>query len=79
MKQFIDMNHENSVKQVFILGKGRFNIFLQEEEQRSIADDVKAYPALGKMIRESMEAYKEGKYMTKSEVLKSLSPKDFIK
>jgi hypothetical protein len=79
MKQFIDMNHENSVKQVFIPGKGRFTIVLQEEEQRSIADDVKANPALGKMIRESMEAYKEGKYMTTSEVLKSISPKDFIK
>jgi hypothetical protein len=79
MKQFTDMNHENSVRQVFIPGKGRFTIVLQEEEQRSIADDVKANPALGKMIRESMEAYKEGKYMTTSEVLKSLSPKDFIK
>ena len=79
MKQFIDMNHENSVRQVFIPGKGKFTIVLQEEELCSIADNVKANPALGKMIRESMAAYKEGKYMTTAEVLKSLSPKDFTR
>ena len=79
MDQLIDMNHENSVRQVFIPGKGKFTIVLQEEDQRSIADDIKANPALGKMIRESMEAYKEGKYMTTSELLKSLTPKDFIR
>lgn len=77
MDQLIDMSLENSVRQVFIPGKGKFTIVLQEEAQRSIADDVKANPALGIMIRESMDAYKEGKYLTTSELLKSLSPRDF--
>jgi hypothetical protein len=53
MDQLIDMSLENSVRQVFIPGKGKFTIVLQEEAQRSIVDDVKANPALGVMIRES--------------------------
>jgi hypothetical protein len=58
--------------------KGKFTIVLQED-QRSISEDVEANPQLKQMIRESMEAYKEGRSLTTSELIKTLSPKDFSK
>ena len=64
MRRISNMNRENSICQVFIPGKGRFTIVLQEEDQQTIADDVKANPELKEMIRECMGAYKEGRYMT---------------
>ncbi|MEX1030798.1 MAG: hypothetical protein WDZ91_12255 [Paenibacillaceae bacterium] len=61
----------------YIPGKGKFTIVLQEEDQRTIADDVKARPELGRMIHESREEYKKGLGMTTDELIKSLSPNDF--
>jgi hypothetical protein len=77
MDQLANMNKENSICQVFIPSKGKFTIVLQEEVERSIADDVKSNPELKKMIHESIEAYHDGKFMSTSELLKSISPKDF--
>jgi hypothetical protein len=79
MEYISTMNRDNSVCQVFIPGKGKFTIVLQEEDQRSIAEDVKVNPQLKQMIRESIEAYKEGRTLTTSELIKTLSPKDFTK
>jgi hypothetical protein len=79
MEYISSMNRDNSVCQVIIPGKGKFTIVFQEEDQRSIAEDVEASPQLKQMIRESMEAYKEGRSLTTAELIKTLSPKDFNK
>lgn len=79
MQKFSNMDSNNSVCQVFIPGKGKFTIVLQEEDQSSIEKDIEASPKLKEMIQESITAYEEGKTMSTSGVIKSLSPKDFIK
>jgi hypothetical protein len=79
MEYISTMDRDNSVCQVFIPGKGKFTIVFQEEDQRSIAEDIEANPQLKQMIRESMEAYEEGRWLTTSELIKTLSPKDFTK
>lgn len=75
MEHISKMNSDNSVSEVFIPGIGRFTIAFQEEEQGSIEDDVKETPELGEMIYESLEAYRDGKYKTTSELLESISAK----
>ncbi|PAV27745.1 hypothetical protein CIL05_20235 [Virgibacillus profundi] len=77
MKYISDMNRDNSVIQFSILGKGKFTLVLQEESEQSIKADIERNPHLGQMIRESQSAYEEGKGITTSELLKSLSEKDF--
>lgn len=72
MQQFASMNKENSVRQVFIPGKGKFTIVLQEEDQDSIAADIRANPNLKQMMNESQEAYNQGRSMTTTELVKSL-------
>jgi hypothetical protein len=72
------MNKENSVCSVFIPGKGRFTIVLQEEETTSIASETEADIELKQMISNSRIAYTKGKIQTTSELIKSLSPEDFI-
>jgi hypothetical protein len=79
MRYIAKMNKDNSVGQIFIPGKGKFTIVLQEEDQRTIADEVKSNPELKQMIHESMEAYKDGRFMKTSELLNSLSSEDFSK
>ncbi|BBH22419.1 hypothetical protein Back11_37640 [Paenibacillus baekrokdamisoli] len=79
MEQLSNMNRENSVRQVFIPGKGKFTIVLQEEDHNSIAADIQSNPDLGQMMNESMEAYIEGRTKSTSELLKALSVKDFSK
>lgn len=79
MLQFMDMNREDSVRQVFIPGRGKFTIVLQEEDERTIAEEAESNPELERMLRESMVAYKEGRFMTTAELLKALSPEDFRK
>jgi hypothetical protein len=54
MEQFSNMNIENAVCQFFISGKGKFTIILQEEDYR--------------MVNDSMEAEKEGRAMSASEL-----------
>lgn len=79
LEQIASMNKENSVRQVFIPGKGKFIIVLQEEDQDSIAADVRANPKLQQMMNENLEAYNQGRSKTTADVLKSLSQKDFAK
>lgn len=77
MNYISNMNHDNSVCQFFIPGKGKFTLVLQEEDQQSINADIEGNPKLKKMINESQEQYKKGLGMSTSELLKSMSPKDF--
>ena len=72
------MNREKSVYQFLIPGKGRFTLVFQEEDEQSINDDVEANPELIKMINESREQYKQGLGMSTKDLLKSMTPKDFV-
>jgi hypothetical protein len=78
IKYIANMDRDNSVLQFSIPGKGRFTLVLQEEEQHSIKKDIEANPTLEKMINESREEYKQGNRMSTSDLLKSISSKDFI-
>lgn len=78
MNHIANMDRENSVCQFFIPGKGRFTLVLQEEDEQSIKADAEENPQLGRMIKESQAQYKEGLGMSTSELLKSISPKDFM-
>lgn len=78
--KYIDkMDRENSVVQFSIPGKGRFTLVLQEEDEKTIYDDVKKNPQLEIMFKESEEQYKEGLGMTTTDLLKSFSKKNFMK
>ncbi|MCY9693010.1 hypothetical protein [Paenibacillus alginolyticus] len=79
MEQLSNMNRENSVRQIFIPGKGEFTIVLQEEDPNGIATDVELISYLKQMMNESMGAYKVGRTKSTAELLKPLSPKDFSK
>lgn len=78
MKYILSMDRENSVVQFSIPGKGRFTLVLREEDEQSIKSDIEANPELEIMIKESQKQYKKGYGMSTSELLKSLSPKDFM-
>lgn len=77
MAHISNMNSENSISHVIIPGKGKFTIMLQEEEGKSVAAEILAYPELKQMIDESRKEIKQGLGMTTSELLDSLSPNDF--
>lgn len=78
MKYISVMDRDNSVVQFSIPGKGKFTLILQEEDERTIKADACANPELEKMIKESQRQYKQGKGMSTTELLQSLSPKDFM-
>lgn len=78
IKYIEDMDRESSVLQFYIPGKGRFTLVLQEEDLPSVNTEAELNPELDQMIQESREQYKQGFGMTASELIKSLSPKDFI-
>jgi hypothetical protein len=79
MEYITKMDRENSVGQFIIPGKGQFTIVLQEEDEGSIAADVRRNPELRQMINDSLNAYSEGKTMSTTDLLRFLSPKDFTK
>ncbi|CAN7520859.1 hypothetical protein [Rossellomorea sp. LjRoot5] len=72
-----NMNSENSVVQFSIPGKGKFTLVLQEESEQAISEDSKKNPDLERMTKESEEQYKQGLGISTSDLLKSLSEKDF--
>lgn len=78
MKYIYKMDSENSVLQFSIPGKGKFTLVLQEDEQQSIKADVETNPQLERMFKESEEQYKSGFGITTTDLLKSLSEKDFM-
>ncbi|KAB8133646.1 hypothetical protein F9U64_12150 [Gracilibacillus oryzae] len=78
MKYIKNMNSDNSVFQFSIPGKGKFTLALQEEDdEKSIQSEADENPELEQMIKESQEQYKNGHGMSTSELLNSLSKKDF--
>lgn len=77
MNSISSMDRDNSVYQFYIPGKGKFTLVLQEEDQRSIEEDIEANTELLNMIDNSRNEYKQGKGMTTAELMKSLSAKDF--
>lgn len=72
------MNKKNSVCNFFIPGKGKFTIVLQEEDTTSIAFDTDSDKELKQMISNSRLAYSKGKIQSTTELIKSLSPEDFM-
>ncbi len=77
MEYITNMSRDNSVCQFFIPGKGKFTLVFQEEDKQSIKADAEANLELKKMIQESREQYAQGLGMSTSELLNSLTPKDF--
>lgn len=77
MERIERLNKDNSVCQIVIPGKGQVTIVLQANEAETIASEVQGDPELCEMIQSSRNAYQEGDVMTTSELLKSLSSKDF--
>jgi hypothetical protein len=71
MEQLSNMNKENSVCQVFIPGKGKFTIVLQQEDYRSTAPVIQSYPYLNQMLNDSMEVEKEGRAKSASELMRN--------
>jgi hypothetical protein len=65
MEYLLNMNKENSVCQVFIPGKGKFTIVLQEQDY--LAPVIQSNPYLKQMVNDSMEAEKEGRAVSASE------------
>lgn len=78
MKYIFNMDSENSVFQFSIPGKGKFTLVLQEEDVQSIKADAESNLNLNHMFKKSEEQYKKGFGITTSELLKSLSEKDFM-
>ncbi|MGO4890682.1 hypothetical protein ACJ2A9_23370 [Anaerobacillus sp. MEB173] len=80
MKYIENMNSDNSVLQFSIPGKGKFTLVLQEEDddEKSIQFETEENPELKRMLKESQEQYENGRGMSTSELLNSLSKKDFM-
>ncbi|MBM7571334.1 hypothetical protein [Aquibacillus albus] len=79
MKYISNMNSDNSVLQFSIPGKGKFTLVLQEEDdEKTIQFEAEENPELKRMLKESQEQYENKRGMTTSELLKSLSKKDFV-
>jgi len=77
MERVEKLDKDHSVCQVFIPGKGQVTIVFQANETDTIASEVQADPQLGELIHSSRNAYQRGDVMTTSELLTSLSSKDF--
>ncbi len=77
MERIEKLDKEHSVCQVFIPGKGQVTIVFQANDAETVASEVQADPELGELIQSSRNAYQRGDVMTTSELLKSLSSKDF--
>lgn len=50
-----------------------------EEREKTIQEEVDEDEELGKMIHESRKEYKEGRYVTMSEIIESNYEEDFFK
>lgn len=77
MEHIEKLDNDHSVCQVVIPGKGQVTIVLQANDKETIASEVLADPELGELIQNSRKAYQRGEVMTTSELLKSLTSKDF--
>ncbi|MDQ0875860.1 hypothetical protein QFZ77_004519 [Paenibacillus sp. V4I3] len=71
LEQLSNMSKENSICQVFIPGKGKFTIVLQQEDYRSTVPVIHSNPYLKQMVSDSMEAEKEGRAKLASELVRN--------
>ncbi|MDL4839439.1 hypothetical protein [Aquibacillus rhizosphaerae] len=79
MKYISNRNSDNSVFQFSIPGKGKFTFILQEEDdEKSIQFEAEEKPELKCMLKESQEQYETIRGIISSEILNSLSKKDFM-
>lgn len=74
LEQIQKLDKDNSVCQIFIPGKGKLTIVLQEKDLQTIAKDVQQDKVLKQQIQESRQAYKKGNSLSTSELIQSLSP-----
>lgn len=77
MNHIKKMDHDNSVLQFTIQGKGKFTLVLQEIDDSSIKSDTEKNPQLKQMIEESKKAYGNGEGLSTSQIVDSLSVEDF--
>ncbi|MBP1968517.1 hypothetical protein J2Z83_000609 [Virgibacillus natechei] len=71
------LGKDNSLTRFSIPGKGRFTL-VYEENEKTIQEEVDEDEELKQMIHESRKDYKEGRYVTISEFIKSTYEKDFF-
>lgn len=72
------LDRDNSVTQFSIPGKGKYTM-VYEDHEKTIQEEVDEDEELKKMIHESRREYKEGRYVTMSEFIKSTYEEDFFK
>lgn len=75
--KIIQLNKNNPECEVIIPGKGKFKITLQQEDSKSIREDILTDPSIGKMIDASREAYRNQDYLTTKELIQKIKEKDF--
>lgn len=78
LKHIIKMDSDNSIFQFLLPGKGKFTLVFQEEDVQSIQTDFESNKELGYMFKMGEEQYKKGLGLTTSELLETLSEKDFM-
>ncbi|MCT2538224.1 hypothetical protein NC661_10670 [Aquibacillus koreensis] len=78
MKYISTMNSDNSIFQFSIPGKGMSTLVLQEDDEKSIQFEAEENPELKRMLKESQEQFESKRGMTTSELLNSMSKKDFM-
>ena len=78
LKHIFKMDSNNSIFQFLLPGKGKFTLVFQEGDAQTIQTDVASNKELDYMFTISEEQYKKGLGLTTSELLDSLSEKDFM-
>ncbi len=76
LMKYSNMISENSLFKFSIPGKGEFTLVLQEEDEQPIQDEAEKNLELKRML--NMEQYENGQGLTTTELLRSLSKKDFM-
>ncbi|RKQ34331.1 hypothetical protein [Oceanobacillus halophilus] len=77
-KELETLNKENKISRFSVPGKGRFTL-VYEEREKTIKEEVDEDEELKRMIQESRREYKEGKYKSTSEIIKSMFNEDYLK
>lgn len=78
LEHIFKMDSNNSIFQFLLPGKGKFTLVFQEDAVESIQADVESNKELDYMFEISEEQYRQGLGLTTSELLGSLSEKDFM-
>jgi hypothetical protein len=78
MDTISNMNHENSVIEFSIPGKGEFTLVLEDEDDEAVGVKKEGNPELHRFINESKVLHKKGVGMSTIDLLKSFSAKVFV-